>query len=97
MAHLRCSQLSWNIGLSVTVSTRALIIGAVDRGFLKPQIIGNTVSLPVFEGAMTGTISVGLISPSFFKGLDIAIDILELSEEASAFSIYGMRSVDCWM
>ena len=73
------------------------MIGAVDRGFVNPQIIGNTVSLPVFDGAMTGTISVGLISPSFFKGRDRAIDILELSEDASAFLIYGMRSVERWM
>lgn len=87
MAHLRCSQLSWNIGLSATVSTRALIIGAVDRGYVKPQTIGNTVSFPVFDGAMTGTISVGRISPSFFKGRDRAIDILELSGDAAAFSI----------
>ena len=73
------------------------MIGAVDRGFVNPQIIGNTVSFPDFDGAMTGTISVGRIFPSFFKGRDKAIDILELRGDASAFSIYGMRSVERWM
>ena len=90
-------QLSLNSSLSFAVSTLALTTGFLVLGIVNPQTIGNTVSLPDLDGAMTETMSVGLISPSFLKGRESAIVIGLVREECSAFSMYGCISGDCLM
>lgn len=86
MMHRLCSQLSLNRSLSFAVSTLALITGFFVLGMVKPQIMGNTVSFPALEVAITGTMSVGLISPSVFNGRDNVIDIGLVRVDFRAFS-----------
>jgi len=94
MMHRLCAQLSLNMSLSLIVSTLALTIGLVVFEIEKPQTIGNTASLPDLEGAITGTISVGLISPSILSGRESAMDMGLVREDFAALSIYGWISDD---
>ena len=89
-----CAQLSLKRSRSLTVSTLALTIGLVVFEIEKPQTIGNTASLPDLEGAITGTISVGLISPSILSGRESAMVMGLAREDFAALSIYGWISVD---
>ena len=86
MTQRLCSQLSLNRSLSLAVSTLALTTGFLVLGMVKPQTIGNTVSFPALDVAITGTMSVGLISPSVFSGRDNAIDIGLVRVDLRAFS-----------
>ena len=82
-----CCQLSLNKSLYLAVSTLVLTTGLLDLGFVNPHTIGNTVSLPALEGAITGTMSVGLISPSVFNGRERAMDIALVREDFSALEM----------
>ena len=94
MTQRLCSQLSLKRSFSLAVSILALIIGFLDLGMVKPQTIGNKAPLPDFEVAITGTMSVGLISPSVINGRESAMVIGLVKGDFSAISTYFLRSGD---
>jgi hypothetical protein len=79
MTQRRVCQESFQKGFSAAVSDLALTNGDPDRGLVKPQTIGKTDgALLRFAGAITGTMSVGRITPSVFRGRP-SFAIMELS------------------
>ena len=85
--HRLCSQLSLNKSFPFAVSTLALTTGFFVLGIENPHTIGNTASFPALDVAITGTMSVGLISPDVFSGRESAMDIGLVREDLLAFSI----------
>ena len=63
--HLWLFQASLNVGFTAAVSTRAFISSVFP---VKPHFIGKTALCRLRFDAITGTISVGLISPQVFIG-----------------------------
>jgi hypothetical protein len=79
------------------LSTLAFKNGRFRPGILYPQTMGKTARFPFLFGAITGTISVGLISPSVLSGFPSLSTILPASEDLLAFSTIGRSSGDISM
>ena len=94
--HLHDFQESLKRGLVEAVSVRALTIGFLLFGRVKPHFIGKADRFPRLLDAITGTISVGRISPEVFTGLANACIILSTRTDVNALSnIFVNAGMSC--